>query len=66
MRVGDVYKIEASLKNGASDKQILERFKNDYSEDEIKKFIEVGKAALKPAPKSKAKPAPKKKPDPLG
>ncbi len=55
MRNGDLYKIQALAKNGHSTKDIVEAFKNSYSEEEIKRFIP------KPAPKKKTA-----KKDPLG
>ena len=39
MRVGDVYRINRMLENGSTPKEIHTRFKNDYPEDEINKFI---------------------------
>jgi len=45
MRNGDVYKIQGMVKAGASEKEVLERFKHDYPADEVKKFIP--KAAAK-------------------
>jgi len=39
MRVGDSYKIKSLLKGGASEADILKRFKNCYPEEEIKRFM---------------------------
>ena len=39
MRVGDVYRIKRMLENGDTPKDVHKRFKNDYPEDEINKFI---------------------------
>lgn len=52
MRVGDVYRIKRMIRDGLDDKAIHDRFKNDYPEDEINKFI---KGAKKSAPKATPK-----------
>lgn len=39
MRVGDVYKIQSMIKGGATEAEIVSKFKNGYPLAEIKKFI---------------------------
>ena len=64
MRVGDVYKINRMIAEGHKDDAIMDRFKNDYKEDELKSFIKSGRADNK-APVQK-KGSGQKKTDPLG
>lgn len=53
MRVGDSYKIKNMiLTANASDEDVLQRFKNDYSAEEIQRFIDMFKP--KPAKKKAA------------
>lgn len=56
MRVGDAYKIKSLSENGASDEDIIKAYRNDYSEEEVRKFI----------PAQPKKRGPKPKVDPLG
>lgn len=60
MRNGDSYKIVSMLKHGVSDSDICKRFRNEYPEDEIKKFIKGAKESAKAKAKEREpKPAAK-------
>ena len=43
MRVGDAYKIKAFSAAGSSADEIIEKFRNSYSADEVRRFIPVKK-----------------------
>jgi len=58
MRAGDSYKIRTMAETGEPTEAILDRFKYDYPETEIMKFI--------PQPAKKRVSKPKVKQDPLG
>lgn len=47
MRVGDAYKIRTFIKTGSTEEEILNRFKWDYPQEEIQKFIDAAKPKKK-------------------
>jgi len=39
MRCGDVYRIQNMVKAGITEAEIVHKFKNSYSEEDIKRFL---------------------------
>jgi hypothetical protein len=64
MRVGDTYRIKRMVQDGHDDKEILARFKNDYVEEETKRFIKSAKDAIASEKKAEEKPEVEVKPKP--
>lgn len=39
MRVGDVYKIAGMIESGSSPEEVINQFRNNYTEEEVRAFI---------------------------
>jgi len=47
MRCGDVYRIQNMVKAGITEAEILHKFRNSYSEEDIKRFLPKPKKTRK-------------------
>jgi len=47
MRCGDVYRIQNMVKAGITEAEIVHKFRNSYSEEDIKRFLPKPKKAVK-------------------